>query len=86
MQKPLKRGEAAIAQAARNFVFDRYSIRDAENSNVVLFNPNFGIQAVCVKAHAKNQFGGYTGRQATGISVKDGIILGATLGDPGAWT
>lgn len=73
---------AAIVQAARNVVFDPYSIRDAEVSSVVLLNPRAGIQAVCVKANAKNQFGGYTGRQATGISIRNGMILGATPGDP----
>ncbi|MBY3324456.1 hypothetical protein HFO02_12710 [Rhizobium laguerreae] len=73
---------SAIVQAARNVVFDPYSIRDAEISNVVFLNPQSGIEAVCVKANAKNQLGGYTGRQATGISIRNGTILGATQGDP----
>lgn len=81
-QPPSKELKAAIVQAARDIVFDPYSIRDAEISNVVLFNPRAGIQAVCVKANAKNQFGGYTGRKATGISIRNGMILGATAGDP----
>jgi hypothetical protein len=71
-----------IVNAARNVVFDPYSIRDAEISDVVLLNPASGIQAVCVKANAKNQFGGYTGRQATGISIRNGVLLGATMGEP----
>jgi len=72
----------SIVQAARNVVFDPYSIRHAEISNVVLLNPRAGVEAVCVKANSKNQLGGYTGRQATGISIRGGILLGATQGDP----
>jgi hypothetical protein len=67
--------------AARDFVLDPYSIRDAEISNVVLFNAQARIEAVCVKANAKNGYGGYSGRQATSVSLRDGIILGATTDD-----
>ncbi|WP_028054039.1 hypothetical protein [Sinorhizobium medicae] len=74
--------KTAIVKAARDVVFDPYSIRDAEISNVVLLDPSAGIEAICVKANAKNQFEGYTGRQATGISIKNGVLLGATAGDP----
>ncbi|TCA91766.1 hypothetical protein E0H65_23300 [Rhizobium leguminosarum bv. viciae] len=69
---------AVIVKAARDFVLDPYSIRDAEISNVVLFNPQARIEAVCVKANAKN---GYGGRQATSVSLRDGMILGATTND-----
>ena len=78
---PSKALKATIVEAARNVVFDPYSIRDAEISNVVLFNPQAGIEAVCVKANAKNQLGGYTGRQATSISLRNGVILQAIQGD-----
>lgn len=74
--------KAEIVKQARDRVFDPYSIRDAEISNVVLFNPRNGIKAVCVKFNSKNQLGGYVGRSATGISIRNGILLGATDGDP----
>lgn len=51
---PTKALKIAIVNAARDVVFDPYSIRDAEISNVVLLNPSAGIDAVCVKANAKN--------------------------------
>lgn len=72
---------ATIVKAARDFVLDPYSIRDAEISNVVMVNPKARIEAVCVKANAKNPYGGYTGRQATSVSLRDGVILGATTSD-----
>ncbi|WSH64912.1 hypothetical protein U8Q05_25835 [Rhizobium ruizarguesonis] len=78
---PSKAIKATIMKAARDFVFDPYSIRDAEISNVVLFNLRAGIEAVCVKANAKNQLGGYTGRQATSISIRGSVILQAIQGD-----
>jgi hypothetical protein len=78
---PSKALRVTIVKAARDFVLDPYSIRDAEISNVVVFNPKAQIEAVCVKANAKNAFGGYTGRQATSVSLRNDIILGATAGD-----
>lgn len=73
--------KATIVKAARDVVFDPYSIRDAEISNVVLFNLQAGIEAVCIKANAKNQLGGYTGRQTTSISLRGGVLLQAIPGD-----
>ncbi|MBB4170434.1 hypothetical protein [Rhizobium sp. BK538] len=78
---PSKALKTAIVNAARDFLLDPYSIRDAEISNVVLFNPQARIDAVCIKANAKNGYGGYTGRQATSVSLRDGKILGATAND-----
>lgn len=54
---PSKAVRVAIVQAARDVAFDPYSIRDAEISHVVLLNSGAGIEAVCVKANAKNQLG-----------------------------
>ncbi|MBX5249972.1 hypothetical protein HJC03_06095 [Rhizobium sp. NLR4b] len=78
---PSKAVRATIVKAARDFVLDPYSIRDAEISNVVLFNPQARIEAVCVKANAKNGYGGYSGKQATSVSLRGGMILGATTND-----
>ncbi|MBY5566617.1 hypothetical protein HFO55_05020 [Rhizobium leguminosarum] len=78
---PSKTLRSTIVKAARDFLLDPYSVRDAEISNVVLFNPQARIEAVCVKANAKNGYGGYSGRQATSVSLRDGIILGATTND-----
>lgn len=65
---------AQIAEAARDFLIDPYSVRDAEISNVGTFST--GTQGVCVKANAKNRSGGYTGREVMGITFKGGVLTG----------
>lgn len=73
-QRPATEAEiAAILEAARNFLYDPYSVRDAEISSAVV---TMGIDQrlypnVCVKANAKNAFGGYTGRKTTMLSFDD---------------
>lgn len=71
-QRPPSAAEkAAIVSAARDYFVDPYSIRDAEISNVVRLNDQ-GLEAVCVKANAKNRMGGYTGRTATSVRLLKG--------------
>jgi hypothetical protein len=71
-QRPVSAAEkAAIVSAARDYFVDPYSIRDAEISNVVRLNDQ-GLEAVCVKANAKNRMGGYTGRSATSVRLVNG--------------
>jgi len=60
-----------LLEAARDRLFDPGSIRDAEISNVFLFNAKYNTHAVCVKFNSKNRMGGYTGRVTWGIIVKD---------------
>ena len=69
---PSRAVRAAIVEAARNLLFDPYSVRDAQISNVADFGN--GTQGVCVLANSKNRFGGYTGRQSHAITMS-GIIL-----------
>ncbi|MPR61241.1 hypothetical protein D7027_05325 [Ochrobactrum intermedium] len=59
--------KAAIVKDARDYLIDPYSVRDAEISSVMDLAGG-KMQAVCVKANAKNALGGYTGRQT--ISVR----------------
>jgi hypothetical protein len=71
-QRPPSAAErAAIVSAARDYFVDPYSIRDAEISSVVRLNDQ-GLEAVCVKANAKNRMGGYTGRTATSVRLLKG--------------
>jgi len=71
-QRPVTASEkAAIVSAARDHFIDPYSIRDAEISNVVRLNDQ-GLEAVCVKANARNRMGGYTGRSATSVRLLNG--------------
>ena len=56
-------------------------IRVAKISNVVLFNPQARIKAVCIKANAKNTLGGYTGGKVASVFLRNGVIMAATTGD-----
>jgi hypothetical protein len=67
----------AIVQAARDFVYDPYSIRDAEISNLMDADPGRGLQVVCVKSNAKNLMGGYTGRTTTSVRLMNGKPVSA---------
>lgn len=66
---------ATLVEAARNTLFDPYSVRDAEISYVGTF-PN-GNQFVCGKANAKNQFGGYTGRDTLAVYLRGTQLIGS---------
>ncbi|MHA6642296.1 hypothetical protein [Mesorhizobium sp. A623] len=57
-----------IANSARDYLIDPYSVRDAEISSV-MDAPGGKLQFVCVKANAKNAMGGYTGRTALSIRL-----------------
>lgn len=71
-QRPATAAEkAAIVSAARDYLVDPYSVRDAEISDVVTL-ADTGLEAVCVKANAKNRMGGYTGRSATSVRLLKG--------------
>jgi len=60
-----------IVNAARDYLVDPYSIRDVEISSVVS-DSVAGLQAVCVKFNSKNAAGGYVGRSAVSVRLKDG--------------
>ena len=72
---PTEAEKAVIVNAARDQYFDPYSIRDAEISGVVRLNDQ-GLEAVCVKANAKNRMGAYTGRTATSMRLMNGKLVG----------
>lgn len=67
--------KAQIVHDARDFLADPYSIRDAEISYMQL-NVRSGIYWLCAKANAKNLMGGYSGRQAIEIWVRNGRLVG----------
>lgn len=67
---PTASEKAAIVNAARDVLFDPYSVRDAEISNVVSLGN--GAEAVCVKLNSKNRVGGYTGRTANFVRLYNG--------------
>ncbi|MCK7611125.1 hypothetical protein [Roseibium sediminicola] len=64
-----------IVDAARDYLVDPYSVRDAEISYMQL-NKHSGLHWLCVKANSKNRLGGYAGRQAVEITVRDGKLYG----------
>lgn len=69
-----------IVDAARDYLADPYSVRDAEISNVATFRD--GTQGVCVKANARNALGGYTGRQTVAILYNNGVFLNSFPNHP----
>ena len=73
--------KAAIVKDTRDFLVDPYSIRDAEIS-YMQFNARSGLHWLCVKANAKNQMGGYTGRQAVEVWVRNGQLVGNLPNSP----
>ncbi|MDH6265652.1 hypothetical protein M2360_001042 [Rhizobium sp. SG_E_25_P2] len=66
--------KAAIVRDARDYLVDPYSVRDAEIS-YMQFNKHSKLHWVCVKANAKNRMGGYTGRQAVEVVVRNGQLV-----------
>lgn len=62
----------ALVIAARDYLFDPYSVRDAEISSVVTINPKKQVTGVCVKANAKNRYGAYVGRRPVGVVLVKG--------------
>lgn len=77
---PSKAIKRAIVAAARDILFDPYSVRDAEISNVADFGN--GTQGVCVKVNAKNRMGGYTGRQSHAITLSGTILISDQVNHP----
>lgn len=77
---PSRAVRAIIVEAARNLLFDPYSVRDAQISNVADFGN--GTQGVCVLANSKNRFGGYTGRQSHAITMSGTILINDQINHP----
>ncbi|SCW95478.1 hypothetical protein [Ancylobacter rudongensis] len=76
----------AIVEAARNFLFDPYSIRDVQISPQVDLRVDGSYSIVCVRYNAKNRMGAYAGRTTTGIFIGDrGQILNSTDRAPGCF-
>lgn len=75
--------KAQIVSAAKDYLFDPFSVRDAEISSVMPLDKKRGLSVVCVKANARNQMGGYTGRQATSVRLMNGRIVNAIPNAPG---
>lgn len=73
--------KSAIVKDARDYLVDPYSVRDAEIS-YMQFNKHSGLHWVCVKANAKNRMGGYTGRQAVEVWVRNGQLVGNLPNSP----
>ncbi|MBD9555658.1 hypothetical protein ACI2KT_01300 [Ensifer adhaerens] len=77
--------KSAIVGAARDYLVDPYSIRDAEISSVVDASPDKKVQAVCVKFNSKNRMGGYAGRSAWSIRVVNDKPVGIRQDAPGCY-
>ena len=73
--------KTAIVKDARDYLVDPYSVRDAEIS-YVQFNKHSGLHWLCVKANAKNRMGGYSGRQAVEVWIRNGQLAGNLPNSP----
>lgn len=80
---PSARTKAAIVNAARDYWVDPYSIRDAQISSVLTLDAKKGLQAVCVKANAKNRMGAYAGRKPVSIRLLKGTPVSTNEGARG---
>ncbi|MCA0405308.1 MAG: hypothetical protein LCH39_04060 [Proteobacteria bacterium] len=73
----------AIVSHVRDTWKDPYSIRDAEISRAFQPQGYTGARhAVCIRANAKNSFGGYTGRQISCFAFENGVLVGGMSGAP----
>lgn len=63
-----------LVAAAKEKLYDPYSVRDAELSNQLRF-PS-GVVAYCGRYNAKNAMGGYTGREYVMVTFQNGILAG----------
>ena len=77
---PSKAIRKAITSAARDILYDPYSVRDTAISNVADFGD--GTQGVCVLVNSKNMYGGYTGRKSYAITMRGTILITYYTGHP----
>lgn len=81
---PTASEKAAIVNAARDYLIDPHSVRDAEISNALTLNDK-GLVAMCVKANAKNPMGGYSGRKVVSVRLLNGKPVGTIENAPGCF-
>lgn len=74
----------AIIQAARDYLKDPYSIRDAEISGEITLNAKTNTTAVCVAYNSKNGFGAYAGRSITAVRLVNSVPVAAFEGQDAA--
>lgn len=79
---PSAKLKATILQAARSYLKDPYSVRDAEISGEISLDAKTNTTAVCVRYNAKNGFGGYTGRSTTAVRLVNGQPVAAFDNQP----
>lgn len=72
-KKPTYKHKQALIQAAKEVLFDPYSVRDAELSNQLEFG-NKRV-AYCGRLNSKNRLGGYVGLQYVLISFSGDKIV-----------
>ncbi|MGK9054190.1 hypothetical protein [Neorhizobium petrolearium] len=74
--------KAALLEAGREALKDPYSIRDAQLTFVVKPFADPTIEVVCVRFNSKNSFGGYAGRSAYAVRLKNNQIIAWREEDP----
>ncbi len=79
---PSAKTKAAIVQAARSYLKDPYSIRDAEISSEVMLDRRTNTTSVCVRYNSKNGFGAYAGRSTTAVRLINSVPVAAYEAQP----
>ncbi|WP_425088186.1 hypothetical protein [Stappia sp.] len=71
---PTGKHKALLVAAAKEKLYDPYSVRDADLSSQLRF-PS-GVIAYCGRYNAKNALGAYTGREYVMVTFNNGILSG----------
>jgi hypothetical protein len=74
-QKPSAAIRQQLIAVSKDYFVDPYSVRDAEISAVVTYDPKRNIQAVCIRANAKNRMGAYAGKGSFSVRMSRGQPL-----------
>jgi hypothetical protein len=74
-QKPSASIKQQLIAVSKDYFVDPYSVRDAEISAVVTYDPKKNIQAVCIRANAKNRMGAYAGKISFSVRMSRGQTL-----------
>lgn len=71
-----------LAEQARTFLADPYSVRDVAVSSVTTLIPKANTTLVCVRGNAKNRMGGYVGMTVYAIRMTGDTATGSFENDP----
>ncbi|MCM5552402.1 hypothetical protein [Pleomorphomonas sp. NRK KF1] len=60
---------AYLAEQAKFYLVDPYSVRDAAITSVNILDAKKGVTSLCIRGNAKNRMGGYSGIQTVSVRL-----------------